>query len=92
VLISGGAARGVAGSGARRWGRHGGEGGRGVMLGSARSGSVGLGCAGSKVTGSIGQCEVGRVAQGQTGGVGECAGSVGWARGVRLIGWTVESR
>jgi hypothetical protein len=67
-----------------------GGGGRGVMLGSARLGGAGSGCAGS-----IGRHEVGRVARGRTGGVGGAsahAGSVGWVRGVRLVSWTVGWR
>jgi hypothetical protein len=69
-----------------------GGGGRGVMSGSARSGSAGLGCVDSGVVGSIRRHEVGWVARGQTGGVGGAgarAGSVGWMREVRLVGWTV---
>jgi hypothetical protein len=65
------------------------------MLGSARSGGAGLGCTGSGVTGLIERREVGRVARGRTGGVsgaGARTGSIGWAREVRLVGWTVGSR
>jgi hypothetical protein len=54
-----------------------------------------LGSAGLGVAGSIGRREVGWVAQGRTGGMGGAGahtGSVGWACGVRLVGWTVESR
>jgi hypothetical protein len=47
------------------------------MLDSARSSGAGLGCAGSGVAGSIGRCEVGRVARGQTGGVGRTGARVG---------------
>jgi hypothetical protein len=60
------------------------------MSGRARLGDAGLGCVGLGVVGSIGQCGVGRVARGRTGGLGGAgarAGSFGWARGVRLVGW-----
>jgi hypothetical protein len=60
------------------------------MLGSAWSGSVGLRCAGSGVAGSIGRCEVRRVARDRMGGVGGAGartGSIGWVRGVRLDRW-----
>jgi hypothetical protein len=96
-----GEATGGGGRGARRWwggvrrsrkrcslaGEAWGGGGRGTRLGSARSGDAGSGCVGSGVVGSIGQREVGRVLW-----VGAHAGSVGWARGVRLVDWTVGSR
>jgi hypothetical protein len=39
-----------------------GGGGRGAMSSSARSGGAGLGCAGSRVAGSVGRRGVGRVA------------------------------
>jgi hypothetical protein len=75
----------MEGRGARRWwdsvrrsrkrcspvGELWGEGGRGAISGSARSGGVGLGCAGSGVAGSIGWREVGWVAWGRMGGMGE---------------------
>jgi hypothetical protein len=55
-----------------------GGGGRGAMSGSARSGG-----ARSGVAGLIGVREVGRVAQGRTGGVG------GWLVGRAGFGWSV---
>jgi hypothetical protein len=55
------------------------------MSSSARSGGAGLGCAGSRVAGSIGRRGVGWVAW--VGGAGECVGSVSWAHGIRLVGW-----
>jgi hypothetical protein len=58
-----------------------GGGGRGAMSGSARLGGAGLGCAGSRVTGSIGRREVRRVARGRMGGVGGAG-----ARGVHFVG------
>jgi hypothetical protein len=59
-----------------------GEGGRDAM-----SGGVTLGCAWSGVAGSIGQHGVRRVAWADAR-----AGTVGWVRGIRLVGWTVGSR
>jgi hypothetical protein len=73
----------------------GGGGGRFAMLGNTRSGGVGLGCAELEVTGSIGRREVGRVARGQTGGMGGAdmrTESIDWARGIQLIDWTVKFR
>jgi hypothetical protein len=53
------------------------------MSGRARLGDVGLGCVGSGVVGSIGQCEVGRVAwAGWVRAQGRSVGHVGF-------GWLV---
>jgi hypothetical protein len=88
VLAGGGAAQGVAGSSARRRGR------RGVEEAGARCQPV----RGRAVRGQESRGRSGGARSGEWHGFERVAwasaraGSVSWARGVRLIGWTVGSR
>jgi hypothetical protein len=84
----GGAARGIAGSGAR-WGGGVGRKIQGHDVGQCEVGRRGVGMHG------IRSCGVDRAARGWTGGVGGAGvltESVCWARRVRSIGWTGGSR